>query len=274
MKYVCFAVNITYIPCLERCIKGLLSRISKPEELQLVILMNQDVPKENHKDLCEIIASYNAPGPLIYYPELMFKMDFRTENVRDLPSAGSFTTFYRLFLPKLLKDVGVCLYMDTDIAILDDLTDLLDIDLEDYYIAGVPDRLCLDAAFDEHTTLYGIKPAHYVNAGMILMNLKAIRRDGISEEFEEMGRTKALRFLDQDILNYSCKGNVKILQKKYNVFPGDCEAELEILRSKAPECIHLLDSDAVINPSIIHYVGPRKPWNNTEVEYADRYFEM
>ena len=60
-------------------------------------------------------------------------------------------------------------------------------------------------------------------------------------------------------------------QDYYNVFPGDCEAELSILRAKAPECAALFDSDAVIHPSIVHYVGPKKPWENHEVEYADLY---
>ncbi len=205
------------------------------------------------------------------YPELELNLDFRTEDGNNVLLTRSQTPFYRLFLPALLPEADQCLYLDIDIAILDDLTPLMETDLGDCYIGGVPDRLCLDPAYDRHTTAVGIKPAHYINGGVMLMNLKALRRDRILEVMEVMGRIKAFPYMDQDIINYVCMGNVKLIKKKYNVYPGDCEEELEIIRKKTPECAYLFDSDAVIHPSIVHYVGPRKPWENHEVEYADLY---
>ena len=42
-----------------------------------------------------------------------------------------------------MLEADQCLYLDIDIAILDDLTPLMETELGDCYIGGVTDRLCL-----------------------------------------------------------------------------------------------------------------------------------
>ncbi len=36
LHYVCFTPNLAYIPHLERCVKGLLKRVGRPDQIQTV----------------------------------------------------------------------------------------------------------------------------------------------------------------------------------------------------------------------------------------------
>ena len=49
------------------------------------------------------------------------------------------TTFYRLLIPGLLPQYSKCIYLDTDLVVNTDLTDLYRTNVDDYYVAGVRD---------------------------------------------------------------------------------------------------------------------------------------
>lgn len=273
-NYVCFTPNLAYLPYTGHCVRSLLSKIKRPDLVQLVLLTHQEVKEEDLKDLFDIVGLYGAPKPLVYYPELELDLDFRLEGGNNVLSSRSQTPFYRLFLPTLLTQADKCLYLDVDVAILSDLSPLLETDPGDCYVAGVTDRLCLVPSSREHVTKMHIKPAHYLNGGVLVMNLKALRRDGLPEIMDVMGRVRAYPYMDQDIINYVCMGNVKLLEKKYNVFPGDTSQDLKFLASLVPGDEYLFDDDALVNPSIVHYIGPNKPWNNRSMQYADLYYNQ
>jgi len=80
LHYVCFTPNLAYIPHLERCVKGLLKRVGRPDQIQLVFLMHQEVTKKHREPLLEMIESFGAPAPIVKYPELELELDFRTED--------------------------------------------------------------------------------------------------------------------------------------------------------------------------------------------------
>lgn len=116
LHYVCFTPNLAYIPHLERCVKGLLKRVGRPDQIQLVFLMHQEVTKKHREPLLEMIESFGAPAPIVKYPELELNLDFRTEDGNNVLLTRSQTPFYRLFLLALLPEADQCLYLDIDIA--------------------------------------------------------------------------------------------------------------------------------------------------------------
>ena len=129
-------------------------------------------------------------------------------------------TFYRLWLPSLLPEIAKCIYLDTDIIVCKDLRELYETDLGDCCLAGVrgfafysfPDtrnkekhakRLCLPDM------------EHYVNAGMMLMDLRKMRDWKLEEQFETaLKRNFACQ--DQDVLNVVCFGRIMNLPFRYN----------------------------------------------------------
>ena len=70
------------------------------------------------------------------------------------------------------------IYLDCDSIIADSLEDLDNIDISDYYIAGVQDTVT-----NFFKTSIGLnKDDRYINAGMLVINLKKWREDKIEEK--------------------------------------------------------------------------------------------
>ena len=57
---------------------------------------------------------------------------------------------------------------------------------------------------------------YYVNTGVLLMNLKKIREDNMTQKFIKLSK-RTYDFQAQDILNIACYGKILTLPPKYNV---------------------------------------------------------
>jgi lipopolysaccharide biosynthesis glycosyltransferase len=86
----------------------------------------------------------------------------------------------------------------------------------------------------------------YYNAGVMLINCKSWRDEGLDLKMLEWAsqNAKAIRYADQDAINFISDGRIKTLDPKYNTF-GYAFNEMT-------------DGD---RPVIIHYVRSLKPWN-------------
>ena len=148
------------------------------------------------------------------------------------------------------------------------LADLYDTDMDGMCIAGVTDRLCLEEPHlrrlkDE----WGIGAGYYINAGVVLMNLKEIRASGGDREALELAYHKPFRYLDQDVLNQVYRDKVRLLPKTYNVFPDDRKEDLAFLRGLLPDLEDLFPDQALADPAIVQYIGEQKPWAAQGVPY-------
>lgn len=113
--------------------------------------------------------------------------------------------FIRLLADKVPEVTDKILYLDTDVMINKDISELYDIDLADYEYAA-----CRD--------LFGkifFMNVNYINSGVLLLNMKKIRETGLFEKCIHMVNTKKMRFPDQSALNKYCK-NKMFLNDKYN----------------------------------------------------------
>ena len=96
------------------------------------------------------------------------------------------------------------LYLDIDIMIGNDIKELWEIDVTDYEYAAVKEK-------------YGcwlIRP-DYLNAGMLLLNMKKIRETGLLKKARHLITTKKMLFADQDAIFHSTKRK-KIIPRKFN----------------------------------------------------------
>lgn len=105
---------------------------------------------------------------------------------------NAYCTPYTLL--RLLADLVPCipdkiLYLDIDMMIADDITKLYNIDVSEYEYAAVKEK-------------YGsifIWP-DYINAGMLLLNMKKIKETGLLKKARELIKTKKMIFADQDAI--------------------------------------------------------------------------
>lgn len=175
-------------------------------------------------------------------------------------SLGDYATiaaYLRLFLPYLLENIDKCIYLDADIIVCDDLSELFYIDVENVYLAGVRDFVTSTTKVDERKKKLQIETMNdYLYSGVLLMNLKKIRNDFADEVFyEDMKIGYPLQ--EQDIINKRFFGKTKKIQLKYN-FINRYLHRPDLL---SEEVYNINDiNEAVEHPVIIHFPGERKPW--------------
>lgn len=96
------------------------------------------------------------------------------------------------------------LYLDIDMMAGDDISKLYNIDITDYEYAAVKEK-------------YGsvfIWP-DYINAGMLLLNMKKIKETGLLKKARELIKNKKLLFADQSAIYYSTVKKL-LLPRIYN----------------------------------------------------------
>ena len=119
-------------------------------------------------------------------------------------SHWTYMTLVRLALPELLPDASRVLWLDIDTIVYDDISDLFDMDMAGNYVAMVREpKRCLF-------------PFRYFNAGVCLMDLDAIRADGIHHKWMRLVNTEPFTAPDQDAINLICQGEIYELGPEWN----------------------------------------------------------
>lgn len=165
---------------------------------------------------------------------------------------GTYSTvfLYRFLVPFISKCHGQkILYMDGDIVCNGSFSELYNIDMGDFIIAGVED-------LKGHEYAKSLLIDKYFNAGVLLINTKAWNKQGLTEKFlckmkEESEKNKQLGCADQDVLNMVLHSHVMFIDRKYNspyrlVQPS-------IFKNK------IINNDPM-QASLIHFIGAIKPW--------------
>lgn len=184
----------------------------------------------------------------------------------------SIAAYYRLLLPEVLERYEKCIYLDCDVLVNGDLSELYDIDIGNNYLAGVKDcHIIEDTPYQqEHKKVLGIPSKDkYINSGVMLMNLKKMREDRMVSRFwRQMERENW--YEDQDVLNYCCYPDIKLLPLKYNLFHFYCGKSICRLYH-----LDYSQEDFEFNePFIIHMGAKWKPWFSRKVKYADKWWEL
>jgi lipopolysaccharide biosynthesis glycosyltransferase len=172
-------------------------------------------------------------------------------------------TYYRLKLPSVFSNFNKFIYLDSDTIIFQDLTEMYNVNIENYWVAGVSDGCFADRARIKSSEKF----EKYVNAGVLLLNLKQMRENLVEKMFFDLileDREKNfLPFYDQDAINEICHGKIQILPFKYNtmyaylnIYLCDGMTSNDLKFYKKDE----LDEAAKL-PVIVHYTFG-KPWNS------------
>ena len=113
-------------------------------------------------------------------------------------------TLLRLFIDLIPEIPDKILYLDVDILFNQDIELLYQTDLEGYEYAAARD----------HYGKYLINP-NYINAGVLLFNMKEARWTGLFKKSRELIKIKKLLFADQSAI-YRSTTRKKMLPQKFN----------------------------------------------------------
>ena len=172
------------------------------------------------------------------------------------------TSISKFFVPDILKDLDKVIYLDGDIIVNKDLAELFSIELEDNYVAAVKDLCGID-----HSN-YKKEDFRYFNSGVMLMNLKEMRKNDLSKKMLEYRLNGYNDMMDQDTLNYILKEHVMILPLKYNM-QINLLAQVDQQKSKvfnveALEYYYELPNDCaiddVLSDAVVVHYATYKPW--------------
>lgn len=129
------------------------------------------------------------------------------EQFKNCANEGAYCTPYTLL--RLLADLipempEKLLYLDIDMMAGGDISELYSIDITNYEYAAVKEK-------------YGcwlIRP-DYINAGMLLLNMKKIKETGLLEKSRELIKNRKLLFADQSAIYYTTTKKL-LLPRIYN----------------------------------------------------------
>ncbi len=188
-----------------------------------------------------------------------------------LNSYMSISTYYRLYIPQLFSHYERILYLDSDVIVDADVSELARLDFEDTL------SICCSSPYIKNIVLEGgnekfplsyftdvLKmpdPLQYFNAGVMLYNLKKMNVMGVSEKlFKALEEINEPLLQDQDILNsvLSNNGGVKLISEKYNMIRVFKITARRILLEKFKEVFGISKKNNWFY--IYHYVGNIKPW--------------
>ena len=106
------------------------------------------------------------------------------------------------------------IFLDSDTLIFKDLLQMYNLPFNNNYVLGYP----------FHTPYIikhlGIYPINYINVGVLLINIREIRRNNIDLELLSftMKNAHKLYFPEQDSLNYIYNGKIGLLPYKYGIY--------------------------------------------------------
>ena len=153
--------------------------------------------------LDEIAKTYNTDNKVI----MIDVLDIYNKEFANCPNEQCYCSPYtllRLFADLVPNMPDKLLYLDVDVLFNRDITLLYNIDIEKYEYAGCND----------HYGKYLINP-RYINAGVLLFNMKKMRETNLLEKCRALIKTKKMIFADQSALNRSTTKK-KLLPQKFN----------------------------------------------------------
>jgi lipopolysaccharide biosynthesis glycosyltransferase len=182
------------------------------------------------------------------------------------------TTYYRLLLAELIPDVNRIIYLDGDTLVFKDLTKMINLEMNNNIILGFVDDSYKKAE------KYGIKTYKYITSGVLLIDLKKMRKENIIQKFVKFidKNKKNLIQEDQTVINIVLHGRIGLLPPKFGVW--DFKKKNKILSHNYYKNknlgIHAYNNRELLkgwrHPSIVHFVFD-KPWK--QVFKKNTFFE-
>ena len=176
----------------------------------------------------------------------------------------SIATYYRMFLPSLLpSEIDKILYLDCDIIVLQDVSELYQLNMEGYGVAAVKDASPFDS-YHRFKMELGLQHSAFC-AGMMMINLDYWRENECQEKLIEYATRPWKRVLmqDQDALNYVFRDSWFQLPYKWGKTP--------LAVAPVDQSQRWFDIKEYVNePCIYHYSAHVKPW--LDVWFPDRKF--
>ena len=224
-----------------------------------IYIIDNEISKVNKEKLIDIINNYGRRISFIDFNKYKSMLNLNMQwNI-------SISSYARLFISSMLPDnVDKVLYFDCDTVIVNKIDELWNTDIKDYYVAGVADTVSSSTK-----SSVGIdRDGKYINAGMLLINLKKWREDNIQDKFIKFIDSYEGRVThhDQGVINGVLQNNLKILKPNFNLMTVYYTMKREDIISYYSIDSEFYSEDviqeALLDPIYIHFTPgfTTRPW--------------
>ena len=245
-----FAVDDNYAPYLAVAMRSLIDNASPDYQYNIHILID----KLNDESRTNLLAMA-TPNVHVELVNVKAKLDALSDmlHLRDYYTK---TTYYRFFIPALFPQYERGLYLDCDIVVKGDISQLYNVALGDNILAAAPEEVMLmvDVFGTYVEAVLEVPRNEYFSAGILVMNLEKMRYVALEGQFVDiLGRRTFRVTQDQDYLNVLCRGDFLMLDSGWN----------KTACYNAPV-------DTPVN--IIHYKINWKPWHYKGVRFEEDFW--
>jgi lipopolysaccharide biosynthesis glycosyltransferase len=175
-------------------------------------------------------------------------------------------------VPWILKEYCKSIIIDCDIIVNTDIAMLFNLNIDNYFVAGVKDIVFEGILEIEHDAYKYSKdilkldePRNYINTGVILLNLEKIRECFTMEYIISFAQENKFRFQEQDIINSIFSEKIAYLNMEWNYYVK-LNNDIIMCIDAASEISRNLYNKANKNVNIYHFAGTPKPWEDPEID--------
>jgi lipopolysaccharide biosynthesis glycosyltransferase len=187
--------------------------------------------------------------------------EITTEKVQSFRSTAylkSKAAYSRYFIGELFPNVERCIYLDTDLLVLRDLTEAFQMDLGDNVAAAVRDiSVRINPVDPVLKRRLGLREeGNYFNSGFMIIELNAWRRERLADSLVKISieRFDDLDSQDQDALNMVLEDRILLINEAWNT-----------VQYEKPD---------PLTGHIVHLIGTVKPWHaRYRAKFREAYYE-
>lgn len=282
---VVLAADDYYVPYVSTLI-GSLAEAASDKNFYDINIFNKDITPSNQQLLTDQFK--DKKNISIRFCD----MSGRADEFSNLATKWHITieTYFRLFIQDVMTDYDKVLYLDGDMVVKRDVAELFKENIDGYLLAACRDvdmagvyssnavkaENTINPKMKEHIdAVVKLKnPYDYFQAGVILFNLKEMRKQFTVQQLLKIAGETKWEYFDQDILNHVADGKVKYLDPRWNVLYDWEFVRIKNVISKAPIKMYEEYMASRKNPYIIHYGGTIKPWQRADTDMASEYWKV
>lgn len=269
-----FTFNNDYVEPAAVAFYSLLSK-AKVDTFYDMYVVHSDISLEKQELLQNVIRKVAGKGKLTFIKhnnELISNWGPESFNLQVAGSKFTADTVVRCFASRFFPNLDKIIYSDVDVVFTDDISDLIDYDIQGKYMLGVLNPFMKHSKYElSHLSKdnYERLKDSYIGGGIWVMNLKKIRDDKLEDKMISIINDKSIfkRWNDQDIVNIAMGGgnNVGFIPLNLCSLPY----MYDLLQDKNFISHYTRDElyNSILSPRIIHFAAI-KPWKQ-ETHYAE-----
>ncbi len=247
-------IDEKYAPFAGVAIKSMQENASKNYNYKIIIL-HQELTDASLKKLSNL-ENENFKIEFVYMKDGLEKITDRAENKLRC-DYFTLTIYFRLFIADMFPQYEKAIYIDSDIVVPGDISELYNIQLKENIIGASQDHSIenIPVLVNYLENAIGVKKNEYINSGVLLMNLKEMRTTNFCNKFLTLLDKYHFDCVapDQDYINAMCNGKILYLNQCWDAMPNNDQQPLD-------------------NPKLIHYNLFQKPWCYDNIQYEEYFW--